>query len=130
VEVRLGTLKKAGRTRLLPLVQGYSLFNPHATIAVTHGPDVHAFTRRSETWKKWRPIDPTSPHWYTVEQLRTLIAAYVHAEQHGGRRQLRPSRLAPDQRMLLVERGRRFRSVRKKDGVNEGLAKPDSTIGR
>lgn len=37
------------------------------------------------------------------------------------------NRLAPDQRALLVERGRHFRFLRKEGGANEGLARPDST---
>ncbi len=84
VEVPLGTLKKAAGARFLLLVQGYSLFNPHATIALSQGDDVHHFARTTDTWTKWRPSDPTSPHWYTAHQLRTLIAAYVHAERVGG----------------------------------------------
>jgi hypothetical protein len=39
-------------------------------------------------------------------------------------------RLTPNQRALLVERGRHFRFLRKEDGANEGLARPDSTNGR
>jgi DNA topoisomerase VI subunit B len=85
VEVRLGTPKKAVRNRFLPLVQGYSLFNPHATITLTLGDTVHEFTRTTDTWTKWKPSDPTSPHWYSPEQFRTLIAAYVAAERRGGR---------------------------------------------
>jgi DNA topoisomerase VI subunit B len=85
VEVPLGTLKRAAVTRFLPLVEGYSVFNPHATIRLRQGDAEHAFTRTTDAWKKWRPSDPTSPHWYTDQQLRTLIAAYVHAERQGGR---------------------------------------------
>ena len=36
-------------------------------------------------WQKWRPDLPTSPHWYTPETLRDLIAAYVAREQETGR---------------------------------------------
>ena len=39
-------------------------------------------------------------------------------------------RLTPDQRALLVERGRHFRFLRKEAGANEGLEKLDSTNGR
>jgi DNA topoisomerase VI subunit B len=85
VEVPLGTLKTVAHARFLPLVEGYSLFNPHATIALTRGDDVRQFARTTDTCAKWRPSDPTSPHWYTPQQLRTLIAACVHAERRGGR---------------------------------------------
>jgi hypothetical protein len=28
-------------------------------------------------WTKWKPSDPTSPHWYTPARLERLIAAYA-----------------------------------------------------
>jgi hypothetical protein len=32
---------------------------------------------------KWRPSDPTSPHWYDEARLARLIAAHIaHAEDH------------------------------------------------
>ena len=35
-------------------------------------------------WTKWRPSDPTSPHWYKPEHLNRLIAGYLaHDEDHG-----------------------------------------------
>jgi len=62
------------------LVMGYAAFNPHATFRmeekVYEASDVH--------WKKWGPTDPTSPHWYTTETLRSLIAGYISKEQSGG----------------------------------------------
>jgi len=35
-------------------------------------------------WKKWAPSQPTSPHWYTADQLADLIAAYLLIERDGG----------------------------------------------
>ena len=29
------------------------------------------------TWTKWRPVDPTSPHWYDLASLKVLIAAEI-----------------------------------------------------
>ena len=50
------------------------------------GPDCEGpIPRTSPGWHKWRPRDPTSPYWYSVERLRALIAAYLTAEKHGGR---------------------------------------------
>jgi len=65
------------------LLRGYSLFNPHATL--TLWPEGETLTPTAPTWRKWRPSDPTSPHWYTAERLRSLIAAYVNDERKGGR---------------------------------------------
>ena len=39
----------------------------------------------SPDWKKWKPSDPTSPHWYDVESLQALIAAYIAEEREGGK---------------------------------------------
>ncbi|MGA2464668.1 MAG: hypothetical protein ABSH06_09995 [Thermodesulfobacteriota bacterium] len=62
------------------LIMKYAAFNPHATFRigekVYEASDIH--------WKKWGPTDPTSPHWYTTETLRALIAGYISREQNGG----------------------------------------------
>ncbi|MBA3768306.1 MAG: hypothetical protein H0W99_15275, partial [Acidobacteria bacterium] len=67
----------------LQLLEGYSLFNPHATFKMEVGDDEREFQRTSETCRKWLTSEPTSPHWYTPEQLRSLIAAYITSEKHG-----------------------------------------------
>jgi hypothetical protein len=36
-------------------------------------------------WSKWNPGEPISPHWYTPETLRDLIAGYISQERNGGR---------------------------------------------
>jgi hypothetical protein len=62
------------------LVIDYAAFNPHATLKM--GDEV--FEASDPHWKKWKPTDPTSPHWYNTETLRTLIAGYISKEQNGG----------------------------------------------
>jgi hypothetical protein len=69
--------------RLLPLVEGYSLFNPHATFTFEADGVSREFQRTVATCQKWKPSDPTSAHWYTPAQLRALMAAYVTAERRG-----------------------------------------------
>lgn len=68
------------KMNLSELVSYYAAFNPHASFA---------YERRAvptnPAWHKWQPNNPTSPHWYTVEKLRALIAANVSAELEGGR---------------------------------------------
>ncbi len=63
------------------LVEGYTAFNPHSTFRLGDT----TFEATDPTWRKWNPSDPTSPHWYTLETLRDLIAAYVYQERDGGR---------------------------------------------
>lgn len=77
--------------RLSALCANYSAFNPHASFAysaqLAHPADLlnQHWPATAPDWKKWRTDSPTSPHWYTTEQLRNLIAAYVKAERDGGR---------------------------------------------
>jgi hypothetical protein len=84
VTVPVGCLEPDIRAHFLPLIEGYSLFNPHATIAADIASAVQRFDRTTATCEKWKPSDPTSAHWYTPAQLRGLMAAYVTAERRGG----------------------------------------------
>jgi hypothetical protein len=36
-------------------------------------------------WEKWKPSDPTSPHWYEPQHLERLIGAYLTHDQDCGR---------------------------------------------
>ena len=63
------------------LVERYAAFNPHGTFRFGE----MAFVATDPKWMKWNPTDPTSPHWYTPETLRDLIAAYISQERSGGR---------------------------------------------
>lgn len=71
---------------LWSVLNGYAAFNPHATFSIEaeHYTAV-TWNHTAPDWSKWLPTAPTSPHWYTVERLRALIAAYIAAEQDGDR---------------------------------------------
>lgn len=69
--------------RFLQLLRGYSLFNPHAEFHLKVGNEEKLYPRSSDTCRKWLASEPTSPHWYSVEQLRALIAAYITLEKSG-----------------------------------------------
>lgn len=62
------------------LISNYALLNPHASFTC-HG----CYERTSDEINKWCPSDKIPAHWYSEERLRNLIAAYIHAENHGGR---------------------------------------------
>jgi DNA topoisomerase VI subunit B len=69
------------------LLVGYALFNPHATFVLRDkiaGTD-KTWRATATTFDKWMPSSPTSPHWYTVEQIEGLIGAYIGVERDGGR---------------------------------------------
>ncbi|MGD9894961.1 MAG: ATP-binding protein [Dehalococcoidia bacterium] len=68
------------------LLRCYAACNPHGRFAVRLPDDDDLVIEPTQpSWSKWLPSSPTDPHWYTVERLRSLIAAYVANEQDGGR---------------------------------------------
>ena len=66
------------------LLWGYAAYNPHASFAWEIGEDSVSLSATDPNWTKWLPADPTSPHWYTPETLRDLIAAYLNQERQDG----------------------------------------------
>ena len=63
--------------------------NPHLTLTVIWNragcdPVQWTIPATDTSWRKWRPSDPTSPHWYDDARLGRLIAANIaHAEDRG-----------------------------------------------
>jgi hypothetical protein len=37
-------------------------------------------------WSKWKPSEPTSPHWYTTAHLERLVGAYIAHDGDDGRK--------------------------------------------
>jgi DNA topoisomerase VI subunit B len=66
------------------LLRAYAMCNPHAAFRLHDAEGVEDWTATDPGWRKWQPSDPTAPHWYTVEHLRALIAAYLAVERDGG----------------------------------------------
>jgi len=62
------------------IVQWFAMLNPHAEF--TLGGKVWEPTLTE--WEKWKPNNPTSPHWYKPGQFRNLIAAYLTVECKNG----------------------------------------------
>ncbi len=69
--------------RFLQLLDAYALLNPHANFTATVNGAVTRLTRSTQTCRKWIASTPTSPHWYTPDQLRQLMAAYIASERQG-----------------------------------------------
>jgi hypothetical protein len=44
---------------------------------VTIAGETFSFAASEPGWRKWRASDPTSPHWYTVEDFERLIGAKI-----------------------------------------------------
>jgi hypothetical protein len=75
---------------LTDLVGDFAAFNPHASFRLDL-PDRKriAIPVSNPAWRKWRADQPTSPHWYTSELLRALMAAYISHENGGPPRTVR-----------------------------------------
>ena len=60
----------------------YVWLNPHLALTATwFGEEVVAWAASDPAWSKWKPDFATSPHWYSPERLRLLIASEIaHAE--------------------------------------------------
>lgn len=63
--------------RILQLSQAFAFLNPHVTLSARLFGETHQWSAIDPNWCKWRPSNPTSPHWYKVEHLSRLIAAYI-----------------------------------------------------
>src|SRR5262245_36318922 len=59
------------------LVEGFAVFNPHATIRLDWFDERTTWEATDPGWKKWKPCQPTSPHWYELRHLERLIGAYI-----------------------------------------------------
>jgi DNA topoisomerase VI subunit B len=68
------------------LVRCYAAFNPHAHWKLLADGKVYDRPPAHPTWRKWMPHSPTSPHWYSLNQLAALVAALVGEERRGGQR--------------------------------------------
>jgi DNA topoisomerase VI subunit B len=74
------------KSRFLQIADDYTWINPHLALKASwDGAEAINVAATDPAWPKWRPSDPTSPHWYTPARLERLIAAYVGHDQDSGR---------------------------------------------
>jgi hypothetical protein len=60
------------------LIESYVWFNPHLTLrGVWFGREFINVKATNPNWEKWRPRNPTSPHWYDESRLQRYLAAHV-----------------------------------------------------
>lgn len=71
-------LLESAEHRFKQLIEGYTWFNPHLTLrAVWFGQEFINVQASNPNWEKWRPRNPTSPHWYNETRLQRYLAAHV-----------------------------------------------------
>jgi DNA topoisomerase VI subunit B len=60
------------------VAEAYAWFNPHLTLrGVWCGRQFVKVAATDPNWEKWRPRNPTSPHWYDKTRLQRYLAAHV-----------------------------------------------------
>ncbi len=70
--------------QFLQLASDFTFLNPHLTLTVDWFRQVTKVQATAPDWKKWKPRDPTSPHWYSSEDFERLLAAYISYDQDRG----------------------------------------------
>ncbi len=59
--------------------------NPHCTLSAIAPGLNQTFPATDPGWQHWRPDRPTTPHWYTPERFRALVALLLNVEQRTGK---------------------------------------------
>jgi hypothetical protein len=78
-------LLECSADRFKALVEAYTWFNPHLTLrGVWFGREFINVKATNPNWEKWRPRDPTSPHWYDESRLQRYLAAHVARDRDLG----------------------------------------------
>ncbi|MGI6417256.1 MAG: hypothetical protein ACOX1P_16465 [Thermoguttaceae bacterium] len=76
--------------RFLQIAEDYTFLNPHLSLTVDWLGEVTKTPATTPAWEKWRPSNPTSPHWYAAEHFERLVSAYIaHDQDRGGDRLVR-----------------------------------------
>ena len=70
--------------RFRAMVEGFALFNPHATFRLDWFGEETVFEATDPEWSKWKPNKPTSAHWYEQPHFERLIGAYVTHDRENG----------------------------------------------
>ena len=67
------------------LIEAYSWFNTHLTLrGKWFGREFINVKATDPNWHKWRPRNPTSPHWYDELRLQRYLAAHVARDRDFG----------------------------------------------
>ena len=104
------------KDRFLQFASDYAWLNPHLTLRMDWFGKAETVGATDTCWAKWKPSDPTCPHWYDHQHLERLIAGYIgHDEDNSRDRTVRE----------FVSEFRGLSSTRKQKAVIEttGLAR-------
>jgi hypothetical protein len=80
-------LLEYAKDRFKQLIDAYVWFNPQLTLrGVWFGKEFINVKATNLNWEKWRPRNPTSPHWYDEPRLQRYLAAHVARDRDLGQR--------------------------------------------
>ena len=129
-------LSKYAEDRFKQLIASYVWFNPHLTLrGVWFGQEFINVQATNPNWEKWRPPNPTSPHWYNETRLQRYLAAHVARDRDLSQRRTVREFIAEFrglsgtavQRKILAEVGCSHQSLAQFFGVDQvnrnGIAK-------
>jgi Histidine kinase-, DNA gyrase B-, and HSP90-like ATPase len=72
------------RGYLIEMSAAYCWLNPHASLRFTwDGVEVLNIAATKSDWSKWRPLHPTSVHWYDQSRFERYMAAHVASGKPG-----------------------------------------------
>jgi hypothetical protein len=129
-------LLEGAEGRFKHLIEAYTWFNPHLTLrGVWFGSEFVNVKATNPAWEKWRPRNPTSPHWYDESRLQRYLAAHVARDRDLGQHRTVREFIAEFrglsgtvvQRRILAEVGCSHRSLAQFFGIEQvnrdGIAK-------
>lgn len=64
------------------LVRGFAFLNPHLKISLNWFGHKLSFEPTTVEWSKWHAGRATSPHWYEIEHMERLAAAFLHHDEN------------------------------------------------
>ena len=79
------SILERAKAQFLQVASQYAWLNPHLTITVDWFGERSTAEATDPAWSKWKPSDPTSPHWYTAAHLERLVAGYIAHDTDRGR---------------------------------------------
>jgi DNA topoisomerase VI subunit B len=83
--VSASSILAESEARFLQIADHYAVLNPHLTLTIDWFGERTENSATTPDWSKWRPSNPTSPHWYRVDHLERLVAAYIAHDADNGR---------------------------------------------
>jgi DNA topoisomerase VI subunit B len=73
------------KSRFLQIASDYAWLNPHLALSLDWFGERTSTAATDAAWSKWKPSEPTSPHWYTTAHLERLVGAYIKHDGDDGR---------------------------------------------